>query len=72
MKIWQMKNQCLQDKGVDCSSHRMRASMWDFEGSLRVLPPGKYRSSNPPIGMISFANPFNEGFKVEGHIPARV
>ena len=29
-----MKNQCLQDEGVDCSSHRMRAFVWDFEGCL--------------------------------------
>jgi hypothetical protein len=27
-----MKNQCLQDEGVDCSSGCMRAFMWDFEG----------------------------------------
>ena len=35
MKFWQMKNQCLQDKGVDCP-HRMRAFVWDFEGFERV------------------------------------
>ena len=32
-EIWQMKNQCLQDEGVDCSSHHMRAFVCDFEGS---------------------------------------
>ena len=31
-----MKNQCLQDERVDCSSHRMRAFEWEFEGSQRV------------------------------------
>ena len=31
-----MKNQCLQDEGVDYSSHRMRAFVWDFEGSHMV------------------------------------
>ena len=29
-------NQCLENEGVDCSSHRMRAFVWDFEGSRRV------------------------------------
>ena len=32
-EIQQMKNQCLQDEGVVCSSHCMRAFVWDFEGS---------------------------------------
>ena len=31
-----MENQCLQDEGVDSSPHRMRAFVWDFEGSQRV------------------------------------
>ena len=31
------KNQCLQNERVDCSSHRMRAFVWDFEGSLSSL-----------------------------------
>ena len=31
-----MKNQCLQDGGVDCSFSCMRAFVWDFEGSHRV------------------------------------
>ena len=30
MKFWRMKNQCLQDEGVGCSSHRMRACVWNF------------------------------------------
>ena len=34
MRFWWMKNQYLQDEGVDCLSHRMRAFVWDFEGSL--------------------------------------
>ena len=29
-----MKDQCLQDEGVDSSSHHMRVFVWDFEGSL--------------------------------------
>jgi hypothetical protein len=33
MKFWRMKNQCLQDEGIDCSFHRMNAFVWDFEGS---------------------------------------
>ena len=32
MKFWWMRNQCLQDEVVDCSSHRVRAFVWDFEG----------------------------------------
>ena len=36
MKFRRMKNQCLQDEGVDYSSHCMRAFVWDFEGSQRV------------------------------------
>jgi hypothetical protein len=31
MKIWWMKSQCLQDEGADCSSHRMRAFVWDLK-----------------------------------------
>jgi hypothetical protein len=31
-----VKNQCLQDERVDCSSNSMRAFVWDFEGSQRV------------------------------------
>ena len=30
-----MKYQCLQDEGVDCSSHHMRAIVLDFEGFQR-------------------------------------
>jgi hypothetical protein len=37
MKFWRMKIQCLQDEGVGCSSHRVRAFVWDFEGSHIVL-----------------------------------
>jgi hypothetical protein len=42
----QMKYQCLRDEGVDCSSHHMRAFVWDFEGSQRApkvpnIIPGK-------------------------------
>ena len=33
MKILWMKNQCLQNEGVDYSSHCMNAFVWDFEGS---------------------------------------
>jgi len=34
MKYWQMKNQCLQDEGVDCSSISSYESICvDFEGS---------------------------------------
>ena len=36
MEFWRMKNQCLQDEGLDCSSHHMRAFMWGFKGSRRV------------------------------------
>ena len=36
MKVRRMKNQCLQDEGVDDSSHHMKAFVWDFEGSRRV------------------------------------
>jgi hypothetical protein len=36
MKFWRMKNQCLQDEGVECSSHCMRAFLGDLEGSQRV------------------------------------
>ena len=36
MKFQHMRNQCLQDEGGDCSSHRKRAFVWDFEGSYRV------------------------------------
>ena len=36
MKFWWMKIECLQDEGVGCSSHRMRAFVCDFEGSNRV------------------------------------
>jgi hypothetical protein len=35
-EIQGMKNQCLQDEGVGCSSGCMRAFMWDFKGSCRV------------------------------------
>ena len=31
-----MKNQCLQDEGLDCSSHCMRAFVCCFEGSHMV------------------------------------
>ena len=36
MRFWQMTNQCLQDEEVDCSSHCMRAFMWDFDDFYRV------------------------------------
>ena len=36
MRFWRMKYQCLQDEGVDCSSCRLRAFLWDFEGSQWV------------------------------------
>ena len=32
MKFERMKNECLQDEGVDCSSGCTRAFVWDFEG----------------------------------------
>ena len=35
-KFEQMKNECLQDEVVDCSSGCMRAFVWDFEGFHRV------------------------------------
>ena len=43
-----MKNQCLQDEGVDFSSGCMRAFVWDFEGSQRIpkAPNGVPWSSN--------------------------
>ena len=31
-----MKHQCLQDEGVDCSSHRMRTFVWNFESFQRL------------------------------------
>ena len=37
MKFWRMKSECLQDEGVDSSSHRMRVFVWDFEGSQKIL-----------------------------------
>ena len=40
-----MKNHCLQDQGVDCSSHCKRAFVWDIEGSQRV---SKAHSRSPP------------------------
>jgi hypothetical protein len=33
MNFWWMKNQCLQNEWVDFTSHRIRAFVWDFEGS---------------------------------------
>jgi hypothetical protein len=36
MKLWWMTNQRSQDEGIDCSSHRMRTFVWDFEGYHRV------------------------------------
>ena len=33
MKFWRMKIQCMQDEGFNCSSHCMRAFVWDVEGS---------------------------------------
>ena len=29
-----MRNQCLQDEGVGCSSGCIRAFVWDFEGVI--------------------------------------
>ena len=37
MNLWWMKVQCLQDEGVDCSSHCVRAFVWGFEGFQRVF-----------------------------------
>jgi hypothetical protein len=39
------KIQCLQDEAVDCSSHCMKAFVWDFDGSQRVpyVPNGAPR-----------------------------
>ena len=31
MKVWQIKNQYLQDEEVDCSSHRIRTFVWDLK-----------------------------------------
>ena len=50
-----MKKQCLQDEGVDGSSHCMGAFVWDFEGSpkgFHMFPPKKFPSwehGNPQI-----------------------
>ena len=64
-----MKNQCLQDDGVDCSSGSIRAFVWDFESSHRVLKvpngvplsEGGGRGSIPSISIIPPLSPFNEG-----------
>jgi len=37
MKSWWKGDQCLQDEGVDCSSHHIRAFVWNFEGSTQML-----------------------------------
>ena len=38
MKVWRMKNQCLQDEGVDWSSHCMRAFVWDLHTNALIQP----------------------------------
>ena len=36
-KIMTDENQCLQDGGVDCSSHRMRAFVWGFGFLIQMV-----------------------------------
>jgi hypothetical protein len=44
MQFPRVKNQCLQDEGVDCSFHRTRAFVWDFE-----VPKGSLSSQWNPL-----------------------
>ena len=58
MKLWQMKNQCLQHEGVDCLSHHMRAFMWEIK---RPLSSQLCYLEENPIG--NLGNPL-ETFKI--------
>ena len=106
MKFWPMKNHCLQDEGVDCSSHRLKLEIRPMVGYSQLSPfttccrhrhimyvnqsyllccicvgfwrfskgflssqwssplEGRGGGSNPSIGLISFASPFDEGLSL--------